>query len=262
MANLISNLFTNNKKLTVEQFIVKKTITSFFFLFIFFAGCVWAWKWLRHRPLDGGIQGGIQQPLRDVLNTNEVVFNKIFSSHHMAKTYPASQAVKNVRHNGDVGMGNDFDPATWQLYVIKKNGDTLTVNLDDIKKLPKTDIIFNFKCIEGWSQITHWAGVKFSDFVKAYHLDDEGSMKYLGLMTPDEDYYVGIDMASAMHPQTILCYELNGQPLPMKEGYPLRLIIPVKYGIKHLKRIGTIYFANNRPPDYWAERGYDYYSGL
>ena len=110
--------------------------------------------------------------------------------------------------------------------------------------------------------MTRWAGVRFSDFIKAYGLNEEASMKYLGLMTPDEEYYVGIEMASAMHPQTILCYELNGQPLPMREGFPLRLIIPVKYGIKHLKRIGTMYFANNRPPDYWAERGYDYYSGL
>ena len=86
--------------------------------------------------------------------------------------------------------------------------------------------------------------------------------KYLGLATPDEEYYVGIDMPSALHPQTILCYELNGKPLPMNQGFPLRLIIPVKYGVKSLKRIGTMYFGNERPPDYWAERGYDYYSGL
>jgi len=55
---------------------------------------------------------------------------------------------------------------------------------------------------------------------------------------------------------------MNGQPLPLDQGYPLRLIIPVKYGIKHLKRIGTLFFDNNRPPDYWYERGYDYFSGL
>jgi DMSO/TMAO reductase YedYZ molybdopterin-dependent catalytic subunit len=101
-----------------------------------------------------------------------------------------------------------------------------------------------------------------SDFIKAYGLDQEASMKYVGLSTPNGEYYVGIDMASALHPQTILCYELNGQPLPIKEGFPLRLIIPVKYGIKHLKLIGTMYFDNNRPKDYWYERGYDYYAGL
>ena len=262
MSNFMKNLFKRNKKLTVDELIVKKTIVSFLFLFLFFGGCIWAWKWLRSQPLDSDIRGGIQQPLRDVLNTNELIFNKIFSKHHLAKTYPVSQAVKRVRFNGNIGLGNDFDTAAWRLYVIKKNGDTLTLTLDDIKKLPKVDITFNFKCIEGWNQITHWGGVRFSDFLKAYGLNDESQMKYVGLVTPDEDYYVGIDMPSILHPQTILCYELNNHPLPMKEGYPLRLIIPVKYGIKHLKRIGTMYFANNRPPDYWAERGYDYYAGL
>jgi DMSO/TMAO reductase YedYZ molybdopterin-dependent catalytic subunit len=87
-------------------------------------------------------------------------------------------------------------------------------------------------------------------------------MQYVGLSTPDEMYYVGIDMPSAMHPQTLLCYEMNGQPLPLENGYPLRLIIPVKYGVKHLKRIGSLVFSNERPPDYWAEQGYDYYTGL
>lgn len=262
MGNFVSNLFRGNKKLTVDEFIVKKTITSLFFLLLFFAGCIWAWKWIRRQPSETGGRSDIQQPLRKVLNANEVIFSKIFSNDHHTKTYPAAAAVKNVRPNGNIGMGNDFDAATWKMYVIKKNGDTLALALNDLKKLPKTDVTFNFKCIEGWNQITHWAGVKFSDFMKAFGLNEEASMKYLGLTTPDKEYYVGIDMASAMHPQTILCYELNGKPLPCREGYPLRLIIPVKYGIKHLKRIGTMYFANNRPPDYWAERGYDYYSGL
>ncbi|MFL5788270.1 MAG: molybdopterin-dependent oxidoreductase, partial [Flavisolibacter sp.] len=133
--------------------------------------------------------------------------------------------------------------------------------MDDIKKLPKTEEVFDFKCIEGWSQRTWWGGVKFSDFIKYYHLERDADFKYAGLRTPDGEYYVGIDRPGIMHPQTLLCYEMNGKPLPMNQGYPLRLIIPVKYGIKHLKRIGTIYFSNERPPDYWAERGYDYYAG-
>ena len=63
-------------------------------------------------------------------------------------------------------------------------------------------------------------------------------------------------------PQTLLCYEMNGEPLNLDPGAPLRLAIPVKYGIKNIKRIGTIKFTNERPADYWAEQGYDYYSGL
>lgn len=258
----IKDIFRKNSKLTVDQLIVKKTIISFFFFFILSGTAIWGWRWLQRQPLDGGIRGGIPQPLRDGLDKNEKIFNGLLKDQHLAKTYPRSMAAKKARVNGDVGMGDDFDPETWAMYVLRDNGDTLTIKLDDIKKLPKTEFVFNFKCIEGWSQITWWGGVKFSDFVKAYGLEHEANMKYLGLSTPDEEYYVGIDMPSALHPQTILCYELNGKPLPMNQGYPLRLIIPVKYGVKSLKRIGTMYFGNERPPDYWAERGYDYYIGL
>jgi len=159
-------------------------------------------------------------------------------------------------------MSDGFDPAAWKLQVIRRPGDTLFISLNEIKALPKTDLVFDFKCIEGWSQVTHWAGVKFSDFAAKFNLNLQTQMKYVGFVTPDKRYYVGIDMPSIMHPQTLLCYEMNGKPLPMNQGYPLRLIIPVKYGIKHLKRIGTISFSNQRPPDYWYEQGYDYYSGL
>ena len=236
----------------------KKTLISFLFFFLFIAACIFGWKWLHHQPDENGAL----KPLRTVLNTNEKIFSTIISDDHFAKTYPLAAAVHKVRVNGDAGMSKDFDPATWKLQVVRKPGDTLIVSLDEIKALPKTDIIFDFKCIEGWSQVTHWAGVKFSDFVKKYGLDEQSQMQYVGLNTPDNGYYVGIDRKSIMHPQTILCYEMNSEPLPMNQGAPLRLIIPVKYGIKHLKRIGTIFFSNKRPPDYWFERGYDYFSGL
>ena len=78
MSNFISNLFRSSKKLTIDQLIARKTIVSFFFLFLFFGGCIWGWKWLRRQPLDSDVCGGIQQPLREVLNTNELIFNKIF----------------------------------------------------------------------------------------------------------------------------------------------------------------------------------------
>jgi DMSO/TMAO reductase YedYZ molybdopterin-dependent catalytic subunit len=104
--------------------------------------------------------------------------------------------------------------------------------------------------------------VKFSDFVKHYQLEPEAKSQYAGFETPDKKYYVGIDMPSAMHPQTLLAYQMNDVLLSGNHGQPLRLIIPVKYGIKNLKRIGFINFSNTRPRDYWAEQGYDYYSGL
>ena len=163
--------------------------------------------------------------------------------------------------NGDVGMDGNLD-TTWRLKIARKPGDTLVLTLNDLKALPKTEIVFDFKCVEGWSQVTWWGGVRFSDFMEKYNLVPQMGMKYVGMITPDEAYYVGNDMPSMLQPQTILCYEMNGKPLPQDQGYPLRLIIPVKYGIKHLKRIGVMYFSNEKPKDYWAEQGYDYFAGL
>jgi DMSO/TMAO reductase YedYZ molybdopterin-dependent catalytic subunit len=247
----------NEKILTTAQ-VRNKTVVSLIVLFAFFGTCVAGWKWLHHQPQE---QGALM-PLRKILYANESLFTGMFSNYHLAKTYSKEMAVKNVRVNGKDGMSDAFDPDTWKLRIIKAPGDTLSISLDEIKKLPKTDITFDFKCIEGWSQITHWGGVRFSDFIEKYGLNDQAKLQYTGLVTPDEGYYVGIDTKSMMHPQTILCYELNDKPLPMNQGYPLRLIIPVKYGVKHIKRIGTIFFSEQRPPDYWYERGYDYYCGL
>jgi DMSO/TMAO reductase YedYZ molybdopterin-dependent catalytic subunit len=202
-------------------------------------------------------------PFRNIMAANENIFNKILSDKHLAKEYPLSEAVSTPRVNGYLGMGNEFDASQWELIVVRKNGDTLRVSLDQIKKLPKKDLVFNFKCIEGWCQVSHWAGARFSDFISAFGLQDESALKYVGMSTPDKQYYVGIDMPSALHPQTLLCYEMNGKPLPMNQGYPLRLIIPVKYGVKSIKRIGTMLFSDSRPPDYWSDKkGYDYFSGL
>lgn len=223
-----------------------------------------AWRWLYTSPFEErGVTAGARKPLRKALNQTEVIARKTFSPNHLVKTYPKSMAAKKVRVNSTIGMRDkEFDAATWRLMVKKRDGSVLKLSLADIMAIPKTEIVFDFKCVEGWDQISYWGGVKFSDFIAHYNLEEETKLQYVGLTTPDKKYYVGIDMPSAMHPQTLLAYEVNAKPLPLVHGQPLRLIIPVKYGIKNLKRIGNISFSNQRPPDYWAERGYDYYSGL
>jgi len=249
---------TLEEKIVDIQKIRNKTLVAFLCFFIFIASCILAWKWLHRQPEDNGTP----KPLRAVLNTNEKIFMGLFANNHLARSYPVKDAVPRVRVNGDAGMSNNFDASKWKLQLVKNPGDTVYISIDEIKALPKTEIVFDFKCIEGWSQVTRWAGVKFTDFIKKYGLDEQSQMKFVGFNTPDKEYYVGIDMKSIVHPQTLLCYEMNGQPLPMNQGFPLRLIIPVKYGVKNIKRIGTIFFSNERPPDYWYERGYDYYGGL
>lgn len=202
----------------------------------------------------------VLQPLRKGLNANEKIFTGSYKQTSLAKTYPVKDAVAVPRINGNVGIQNEL-VQDWSLKINRIKGGPVNISIDEIKNLPKTEIVFDFKCIEGWSQITHWGGILLSDLLELLSMKTEMSMNYVGLSTPDSQYYVGIDMDSALHPQTLLCYEMNDKPLTEEHGAPLRLIIPVKYGVKHLKRIGSIYFANERPPDYWAERGYDYYCG-
>ncbi len=167
-----------------------KSIIAFAVFIIAMAAAVFAWKWLQKQPKIAGAQ----KPLRQGLNIDQQVFSKTLSNKHLAKSYPVSAAAKNVRANGFVGLKSKLD-SSWKLKVVRSPGDTLFVTLDEIKALPKTEIIFDFKCIEGWSQVSYWGGVKFSDFAKKYNLDLQTQMNYVGLTTPDKKYYVGIDMA-------------------------------------------------------------------
>lgn len=238
--------------------LTRKTVIAFVCFFLFLLACLFAWKWLHRQPQEAGAL----KPLRKVLNFNEKLFSGLVSDQHLAKTFPLPAAAPRVRVNGDAGLNGSVDTLNYKLQVVRKSGDTLFISMEAIKALPKTELVFDFKCIEGWSQVTHWGGVSFREFAKKYNLDWQVHQKYTGLQTPDKGYYVGIDNRSMLHPQTMLCYEMNGKPLPLNQGFPLRLIIPVKYGIKHLKRIGTIFFSDDKPRDYWFERGYDYFSGL
>src|SRR5215212_6173645 len=115
----------------------KKTLISFLIFGLLLMLAIVLWKWLNHQPKE---QAAIK-PLRKVLNYNEDVLNNFLSNKHLAKTYPLSTAAKKVRVNGNVGMNKDFDPTTWKLHVIKNTGDTLVLTMDEIKSLPKTEVI-------------------------------------------------------------------------------------------------------------------------
>ncbi|MCY7353269.1 MAG: molybdopterin-dependent oxidoreductase [Cytophagaceae bacterium] len=240
------------EELTTEQQLRRRTLKAFAWFGLVSLVPIGVWKWIAAQPKAAGIR----KPLRQVLDANINLNGAYFSDTHLAPTFPKGLAAKQVRVNGRDGLKSTIDLTTWRLRVEQPGKSALEFTLDDLKDLPKQDLIFDFKCVEGWSQIQHWGGVRFSDFVKKYGLDS--TSKYVGMETPDRGYYVGLDMQSALHPQTLLAFEMNGAPLTTEHGAPLRLIIPVKYGVKNLKRIGTIRFADARPRDYWAERGYDY----
>jgi DMSO/TMAO reductase YedYZ molybdopterin-dependent catalytic subunit len=226
------------------------------------------WSWLRTRRDEGGIPW----PLRRVLDFNARLAQRYFKESRLAPTFPLDQAVE-PRVNGGLGLEENLDPFRWTLQVETPGRNARReFTLNEIKALPRVDMVTELKCIEGWSNVVHWTGARFSDFLKEHGLGTRNRNanraqtqhdlpEYVQLETPGGGYYVGLDMASALHPQSLLCYEMNGQPLTPAHGAPLRLVITVKYGIKSIKRIGRIRFMDQRPADYWAERGYDWYSG-
>ena len=214
------------------------------------------WEWLATRPEADGLP----YPLRRALEFNERLSERYFSPTRVAPTFPRAMA-REPRPNGGEGLSAEFDPSRWRLKVLG-TGDPRQLTLEDIKRLPRIEMTTQFMCIEGWSVIVNWAGARFSDFAAEYNPARRRLARYVGLSTPDSRYYVGLDMESALHSQTLLCYEMNGRPLSIAHGAPLRLVAPVKYGIKSIKRIGMIRFTDERPPDFWAERGYDWYAGL
>ena len=209
-----------------------------------------AWKWLGSRDREGGLPW----PLRRMLHLNEAVALSYFSTTHLNPTFPASKITRPARINGGEGLDGNANMESWRLDFA---GHKLT--LDDVKSFPKRTMITEFRCIEGWSYIAKWSGARLSDVMAKFPPPPD--TRYVAMETPGREYYVGLDMQSAMHPQTLLAYELNDQPLTWQHGSPLRLAIPVKYGIKNIKRIATIRYTNVKPADYWAERGYDWYSG-
>ncbi len=227
------------------------------------------WAWLKSRANEAGLPW----PLRRMLDANETLARALFDPARLAPNFALGIA-REPRVNGLLGLESRFDPARWKLRVespaLKK---PLVLTIDDIKTLPRVEMVTELKCVEGWTVPVHWGGATLADFAAKFGLATRSGkipdlkknpadlFRYVEMVTPDMRYYVGLDIESALHPQTLLCYEMNGEPLTLEHGAPLRLAIMVKYGFKSIKRIGTIRFLDERARDYWAEQGYDWYAG-
>ena len=230
-------------------------------------GGIFGWRWLVTDETKAALY-------RKSFEFNERVSQIFFRPTRLAAEFSPNQITQD-RLNGAEGLEGEFDPSTWTLAVggLFGRDQDLVLTLEDIKKLPRTEMTTEFKCIEGWSYIVQWAGVRFSDFAAKYPPKTHNGSQpdvvnrpqdlvpYVSMTTPDEKYFVGWDMPSILHPQTLLAYEMNGAPLTPEHGAPLRLASATKYGIKQIKRIGRIEFTAERPRDYWAEEGYDWYAG-
>jgi DMSO/TMAO reductase YedYZ molybdopterin-dependent catalytic subunit len=202
---------------------------------------------------------------RGAFEFNEKVSQAFYRPSRLAPEFPPDR-LSPRRVNGMYGLADEVNTDEWRLALAGLPGrrEELMLTLDEIRRLPRAEMTVELKCIEGWSVVVNWAGVRFSDFAAAYMPPTTDLAKlppYVSLSTPDEKYFVGWDMPSIMHPQTLLAYEMNGAPLLPEHGAPLRLASATKYGIKQIKRIGRIEFTSERPRDFWAQQGYDWYSG-
>lgn len=215
------------------------------------------WQWLGAGPTDDRIPA----LLRDGHRLNERLWRRLYSQDRLAPTFAASRSAM-PKINGRYGLAGPFAPDAWTMRVLGPDGRLLDVlDLDDVRALPRVEMTTELKCIEGWSQVVTWGGARFLDFAARFASRLPARLPYVGLATPDGAYTVGMDAAAMAHPQTLLAYEMQGAPLTAEHGAPLRLATPLKYGVKNLKRIGTVRFMDARPEDYWAERGYDWYIG-
>jgi DMSO/TMAO reductase YedYZ molybdopterin-dependent catalytic subunit len=215
-----------------------------------------AYEWLT----GAGEEDSVPWPQRKVLALNEKLAHAYLSDRHRMPSYDPTQ-VTYLKPNGKYGLDDDLDPSEWRLDVRAEGMPALHLQLSDVMALPKVTMTTRFCCIEGWSAIASWVGARFSDFTRKFAPPGR-ALPYVYMATPDGEYYVGLDAKSALHPQTLLAYEYNGRPLTAEHGAPLRLVVPVKYGIKNIKRIGLIRYMSERPGDYWAEDGYDWFAGL
>ena len=187
---------------------------------------------------------------------------KIATAKNMAPESMQAKAMEDENHTGRMPRGKE--EAGESNSTLPPNSPGLLLRMEDLVKLPRHELVTQFKCIEGWSQIVHWAGVSMADFLELYPPEkiDGKDPLYVYMETPDGDYYVGHDLEAMRHPQTLLVTEMMGAPLTQPHGAPLRLHMPTKYGYKQIKRIGLIAYTNDKPDDYWTKLGYDWYAGL
>jgi DMSO/TMAO reductase YedYZ molybdopterin-dependent catalytic subunit len=221
-----------------------------------------------------GVRRNIDSPrkewfLNKALRIDDDVAEALYSRNRRVPTYTKSQitALKN-NYNGATP-----DPgyiSGWNL-TLDGLASGLSVSLD-IRNLTTRftvhEQITRLVCVEGWSAVAWWAGLRFDDLVRAYPPMSqakwarvESSVNLDSSGNPDP-YFMSLDLATARHPQTLLATHFNGQPLTVDHGAPLRLLVPVKLGLKNVKAITRISYVAEEPRDHWAERGYSRYDGI
>jgi DMSO/TMAO reductase YedYZ molybdopterin-dependent catalytic subunit len=191
---------------------------------------------------------------------NDRVQAWLFDPNKLAPTYPASAVTTPFPFNAfyPVDDAPEIDGDDYALEVSGRVADKQSWTLAKLRTLPQESQITRHICIEGWSAIGEWSGVPFRGFLERVGADLHA--RYVGFKCADR-YYASIDMATALHPQTILALDYAGAPLPAKYGFPMKLRVPTKLGFKNPKHIAAIFVTNDYPGGYWEDQGYNWFSG-
>jgi len=154
-----------------------------------------------------------------------------------------------------------IDPVSFRLIVEGDIDNPLNLSIADIQAMPHTSMIIRHVCVEGWAAIVQWGGLQLRDIIAL--TKPKQNVRYVYFESAD-GYYESWDIASALHPQTLMAYEKNGQPLPIENGAPLRLAAPIKLGYKQSKWVTRIILVEKLLPikGYWEDQGYEWFAGL
>ncbi|WP_310415064.1 molybdopterin-dependent oxidoreductase [Chamaesiphon sp. OTE_8_metabat_110] len=154
-----------------------------------------------------------------------------------------------------------IDIANFQLKISGEVANPLSLNMAEIQQLPLTSMVIRQVCVEGWAAIVQWGGVRLQDLLQI--AQPRSSAKYVYFQSAD-GYYESWDLASVLHPQTLLAYQMNGRDLPAENGAPLRLASPIKLGYKQSKWVTEAIVTSQLLPKrgYWEDLGYEWFGGL
>ena len=207
--------------------------------------------------------------LNRALRIDDDVAEALYSKNRLVPTYTKSQ-ITPLKNNY---KGATPDPSyipEWRL-TLDGLASGLSVSLNVRNLLASFQLheqVTRLVCVEGWSAIAWWAGFRFDDLLRAYPPMSQAkwarieSSVNLGPWGNPDPYFVSLDLSTSRHPQTLLATHLNGKPLTVEHGAPLRLLAPVKLGMKNIKAITRITYTKDEPADYWAKRGYSRYDGI
>ncbi len=202
----------------------------------------------------------VQRVLNAMSGWNDRAQGWLYDPKRLAPEFPDSMITTPFPFNAYYGEDEIriIDETDYKLELAGLVRERAPWRLPELYALPQISQVTRHICVEGWSAIGKWSGVRFSDFLERVGADT--SAKYVGFKCGD-DYYTSLDMASALHPQTLLAFRYADQILPPKYGFPMKLRVPTKLGFKNPKHIMAIFVTNDYPGGYWEDQGYNWFSG-